>query len=425
MNVPGFEVVQIRQVGLLVVLAVAVLARILQPGLGVGLGAQRLALNNPGLGVGIFNPGAHALVPGTRLRGVLGIANNLPVAQHLRAAAGHQNRGQAAHHRADNLVAGQAAVAVGELLLGALTGHARGNHERRVRHHQVEAFTGHRVQQGTLTQAHAILRVLRVDIKGGSVQQQVKTGEGQGALRNIGGGHVTRVSQQVEGLNTAAGTHIQGTLDGGTLGNLRESQGGVANAEHVILTEHAGTLMRAQVRGHINLGAVVGGVRAQVNARGPATCRVALNQGCLREVLQGLAEDLCGLRLGQRAGQQEKRQQARQVLLFRTVLAAQNLLDTPNSGDHLVAGHRIRGVRAQKLLHGVVRVVQGSEALAQAHEAGVVVAAGRIRNSGVLGGEVGGRNTHAHHSTHRAHTTFPLSTATRRYPDAGPTSHTL
>ena len=199
----------------------------------------------------------------------------------------------------------------------------------------------------------------------------------------------------------------------------------MADAKHMILAEHAGTLMRAQVRGHVNLGAVVGGVRAQVNARGPATCRVALNQGCLREVLQGLAEDLCGLRLGQRAGQQEKRLQARQVLLFRTVLAAQNLLDTPNSGDHLVAGHRIRGVRAQKLLHGVVRVVQGSEALAQAHEAGVVVAAGRIRNSGVLGGEVGGRNTHAHHSTHRAHTTFPLSTATRRCPDAGPTSHTL
>ena len=207
----------------------------------------------------------------------------------------------------------------------------------------------------------------------------------------------------MEGLNTAAGAHIQGALDGGTLGNLRQSQGRVTDAEHVILAEHAGTLMRAQVRGHINLGAVVGGVRAQVNARGPATCRVALNQGCLREVLQGLAEDLCGLHLGQRASQQEKRQQTRQVLLFRTVLAAQNMLHTPQARNHLVAGHRIRGVRAQKLLHGVVRVVQGSEALAQAHEAGVVVAAGRIRNGGVLGGEVGGRNSHAHHSTHPPH----------------------
>ena len=178
----------------------------------------------------------------------------------------------------------------------------------------------------------------------------------------------------------------------------------MANAEHMILTEHAGTLMRAQVRGHVNLGAVVGGVRAQVNARDPATRRVALNQGSLREVGQGIAENLRGLRLGERAGQQEKRQQARQVLLLRAVLAAQNLLDTPDPGDYLVAGHRIRGVRTQQLLNRVVRVVQGGEALAQAHEAGVVIAAGRIRNARVFGGEVGGRNTHAHHSTHRPHT---------------------
>ena len=279
MNVPGFEVVQVRHVGLFVVAAVAVLARILQPGLGVGLGAQRLTLNNPCLGTGLFDPGQHALVPGMRLRGVRRIANNLPVAQHLRAAAGHQNRGQTAHHRAHNFVTGQAAVTVGELLLGALTGNTRGNHERRVRHHQIEKLTGYRIQQGTLMQAHAILRVLRVDIEGGGVQQQVKTSERQGTLRNIGSGHVTRVSQQVESLDAAAGAHIQGPLDGGALGNLCQGQGGVTDAEHVILAEHAGALMRAKVRGHVNLGAVVGGVRAQVHTRGPAggIRRVALN----------------------------------------------------------------------------------------------------------------------------------------------------
>ena len=139
------------------------------------------------------------------------------------------------------------------------------------------------------------------------------------------------VGEQVEGLNTAAGAHIQGTLDGGALGNLRQSQGGVTNAEHVILTEHSGALMRTQVGGNKDFGAVIGGVRAQINARGPAgrIRSVALNQRGVREVLQGLAEDLCGLRLGERASQQEKRQQTRQVLLTHTVIVAQNVLHTP------------------------------------------------------------------------------------------------
>ena len=223
MNVPGSEVVQVRHVGLLVVAAVAVLARILQPGLRVGGGAQRLTLNKPRLRAAVGNPGARALIPRTRCFRVLGIANNLPVTQHLRATTGHQHRRQLTHHRAHNFVTGQAAVTVGELLLGTLTGNARGNHERRVRHHQIEKLTGDRLQQGTFTQAHARLRVLRVNIERLRVQQQVKTGERQGTLRNVGGGHVLSVGEQVEGLNTATGTHIQGTFDGGALGNLRQS----------------------------------------------------------------------------------------------------------------------------------------------------------------------------------------------------------
>ena len=132
MNVPGSEVVQVRHIGLLVVAAVAVLARILQPGLGVGSGGQRLTLNKPRLRAAVGNPGTRALIPRARCFQVLRIANNFPVAQHLRAATGHQHRRQLTHHRAHNFVTGQAAVAVGELFLGALTGNARGNHEWRV-----------------------------------------------------------------------------------------------------------------------------------------------------------------------------------------------------------------------------------------------------------------------------------------------------
>ena len=403
MNVPGSEVVQVRHVGLLVVAAVAVLARILQPGLRVGGGGQRLTLNKPRLRAAVGNPGTRALIPRTRCFRIRRIANNFPVAQHLRAATGHQHRRQLTHHRAHNFVTGQAAIAVGELLLGALTGNARGNHERRVRHHQVEKLTGDRLQQGTLTQAHARLRVLRVNIECLRVQQQVKTGERQGTLRNIGGGHVLSVGKQVEGLNTAAGAHIQGTLDGGALGNLRQSQGSVTNAEHVILTQHAGALMRTQVGGNKDFGAVVGGVRAQVNARGPAILSVSLNQCGVLKINQGICENLGCLRLGQRASQQEKRQQTRQVLLTRAVIAAQNVLHTPQARNHLVTSHRLSRLNTQQLLHSVIAVVQRQQAFTDAGQAGVIIAAGSIRNGGVLGSERGGRNSHAHHSTHPPH----------------------
>ena len=405
MNVPGSEVVQVRHVGLLVVAAVAVLARVLQPGLCVGGGGQRLTLNKPRLRAAVGNPGARTLIPRARCIRIRRIANNLPVAQHLRAATGHQHRRQLTHHRAHNFVTGQAAVAVGELLLGALTGNARGNHERRVRHYQVEKLTGDRLQQGTLTQVHARLRVLRVNIECLCVQQQVKTGERQGTLRNVGGGHVLSVGEQVEGLNTAAGAHIQGTLDGGTLGNLRQSQGGVANAEHVILTEHSGALMRTQVGGNKDFGAVIGGVRAKVNARRPAgrIRSVALNQRGILEVNQGIAENLGCLRLSERASQQEKRQQTRQVLLTCTVTAAQNMLHTPQARNHLVTSHRLSRLNTEQLLHSVIAVVQRQQAFTDAGQAGVIIAAGSIRNGGVLGSERGGRNSHAHHSTHPPH----------------------
>ena len=213
------------------------------------------------------------------------------------------------------------------------------------------------------------------------------------------------VGEQVEGLNTAAGAHIQGTLDGGALGNLRQSQGGVTNAEHVILTEHAGALMRTQIGGNKDFGAVIGGVRTQVNARGPAgrIRSVALNQRGVREILQGIAENLGCLSLSEWASQQEKRQQTRQVLLTRTVITAQNMLHTPQTRNHLVTSHRLSRFNTQQLLHSVIAVVQRQQAFTDAGQAGVIIAAGSIRNGGVLRGERGGRNSHAHHSTHPPH----------------------
>ena len=115
-----------------------------------------------------------------------------------------------------------------------------------------------------MPKADACFKVLRVKFQGRSVQQQVKTGEGEGARRNIGGRHVVCVGEQVEGLNTAAGPHIEGTRHGGALGNLRQGQGCLPNTQHVVLAQHPGSLMRPQIGGHPQLGAVISRMRAQV-----------------------------------------------------------------------------------------------------------------------------------------------------------------
>ena len=147
---------------------------------------------------------------------------NFPVAEHLGAPAGHQNLGDAPNERADNIVAGQPAVTVRKLVVAAFVCAARGNDERRVRDHKVELLPRHGFQQRALSKADACFKILRVEFQGRSVQQQVKTGEGEGARRNIGGRHVVCVGEQVEGLNTAAGSHVKGTRHGGALGNLRQ-----------------------------------------------------------------------------------------------------------------------------------------------------------------------------------------------------------
>ena len=176
----------------------------------------------------------------------------------------------------------------------------------------------------------------------------------------------------------------------------------MTNAEHVILPEHAGALMRAQVGGNKDFGAVIGGVRAQINARGPAgrIRGIALNQRGILEVNQGIAENLGCLSLSEWASQQEKRQQTRQVFLTRAVIAAQNMLHTPQTRNHLVASHRLSRLNTEQLLHSVIAVVQRQQAFTDAGQAGVIIATGSIHNSGILGSERGGRNSHAHHSTH-------------------------
>ena len=73
-----------------------------------------------------------------------------------------------------------------------------------------------------MSKADACFKVLRVEFQSGGIQQQVKPGEGEGARRNIGGRHVVCVGEQVEGLNTTAGSNVKGTRHGGALGNLRQ-----------------------------------------------------------------------------------------------------------------------------------------------------------------------------------------------------------
>ena len=72
------------------------------------------------------------------------------------------------------------------------------------------------------------------------------------------------VGEQVEGLNTASCPHVEGTRHGGALGNLRQGQGCLPNTQHVIFAQHPGSLMRPQIRGHPQLGAVISRMRAQV-----------------------------------------------------------------------------------------------------------------------------------------------------------------
>ena len=134
MNVPVFKVVEIGAVGVLVVVAVAVFARVFEPGFRVGFGGEHFALNYPrlarGAGGGFGEPGAQARVPGLRPAGI--VAVNFPVAEHLGAPAGHQNLGDAPNKRADNIITGQPAVTVRELVVAAFVRAARGNDERRV-----------------------------------------------------------------------------------------------------------------------------------------------------------------------------------------------------------------------------------------------------------------------------------------------------
>ena len=115
-----------------------------------------------------------------------------------------------------------------------------------------------------MSKAYACFKVLRVEFQGRGIQEQVKTGEGEGARRNIGGRYVVCVGEQVEGLNTAAGSHVKGARHGGALGNLRQSQRCLPDTQHVIFAQHPGSLMRPQIGGNPKLGAIISRMRSQV-----------------------------------------------------------------------------------------------------------------------------------------------------------------
>ena len=114
--------------------AVAVFTRVFEPGFRIGFGGEHFALNYPRLarcaGGGFGEPGAQASIPG--LRPACIVAVNFPVAEHLGAPAGHQHLGDTPNKRADNIVTGQPAVTVRELVVAAFVRAARGNNERRV-----------------------------------------------------------------------------------------------------------------------------------------------------------------------------------------------------------------------------------------------------------------------------------------------------
>ena len=82
------------------------------------------------------------------------------------------------------------------------------------------------------------------------VEQQVEAGERQGAVRDVRGGHVLSVVQQVEGLDAAAGAEVQrpGHVPAG--GDLHQGGGGLPDPEHVVVAQDARALVGGEVAGH-------------------------------------------------------------------------------------------------------------------------------------------------------------------------------
>ena len=187
------EVVQVPAVGGLVGGRVELERGVLQPRLRVARGVLPVALEQPGL-----HPRRH---PRTRARvprcgvGVGGVPRrDLPVGEQLRGAALGEHVRQGRDQLRDDPVALAAAVAVGQH--GRVRVRARGDHERRVRDHEVEPLPRHRRQQIAGRQPDPVLKPLPVEAEHVRVEQQVEPGEGQGALGQVGGDHAIDPAQQ-------------------------------------------------------------------------------------------------------------------------------------------------------------------------------------------------------------------------------------
>ena len=122
--------------------------------------------------------------------------------------------------------------------------------ERRVGNHQLELLARDRVQQGSEPQAHAGVKVGRVQVQLGGVEQQVEPGERQCAFGDVRGGHVLRVVQQVEGLDAAARAEVEGLGNMAAGGDLDQGGGGLPNPQDVVVAEDAGALVGREVAGH-------------------------------------------------------------------------------------------------------------------------------------------------------------------------------
>src|SRR5262249_27270571 len=152
------------------------------------------------------------------------------VGQVLHGPAGGEQAGRGGGEPGAHLVAGPPGVAV------RVRGGTGSGHERRVADHEVEAPAGHGLGEVP------------------AQQLPVEAGEGGGGGREpqrpggqVGGGDARGVLGQVQGLDAAAGTEVEGGTDGFPYGRVGEGGGGAADAEHVVGGERPGVDADGQV----------------------------------------------------------------------------------------------------------------------------------------------------------------------------------
>ena len=331
-------------------------------------------------------PALRPFVPG-------GAGRDLPVAQQLGRSAGGEDRGEGPDQRGDDLIARQAAVAVGELVRGGLPEAARRDHERRVGDHQFEFLARHRIQQGAPAQAHAGFQVGGVQVQLAGVEEQVEAGEREGAVGDVGGGDVLGVVEQVEGLDAAAGAEVQGPGHVPAGGDLHQRGGGLPDPEDVVVAQHPGALVGGEVAGHPELRAPllpflirpVPAVGPQVHLRldqavGGRLHEAQFQQARRADAGQGGVEGGGGLRFGQQPEADDGGERRRRRL------PVAGRLGNDQRGNQLVpAQGAVRG-RAEQFGDAVNGVADAAQVRGQGIEQAGEVAARGV--GGVAGREM-------------------------------------